>query len=262
MQQPQSSEQSPPRLNVWQRSLHRLRVSGLELIYPPTCLFCRAVGKPLPHFPGICSSCLQQLPLRFADSILPWPAASGHYPPDGVLPGWSPGILAGQLPHVLCACYYQTPVKEALLQLKFGDASEWQVPLASLLVQTVRRSHQAYDGIIAVPLHPSRYRERGYNQAGLLAAQVALALHIPDLSDQLVRVKQTFRQSEQPDRSARWQNLAHAFAVRQPAILAQRQLLLVDDILTTGATLTAAASPLWRAGSRVTGLVVASNHQA
>jgi ComF family protein len=230
--------------------LQRALQSGLNLLFPANCLFCRKVCAPVAEFSGICHKCLSQLPLRFGDGLVPWPSS-----PDGVAPGRPDA-------RILCACYYESPIKDSLLQLKFSDASEWRDPLASLLVRTVKQSHQQFDGVIAVPLHPGRLRERGYNQAGLLAERVSRALAIPDLTPWLERSRQTQRQSEQAERSARWQNLAEAFVLRDPALFRRRRILLIDDILTTGATLTAAAWPLWHAGCSVTGLVVASNHRA
>lgn len=231
--------------------------TGLGLLFPDSCLFCRSVCQPVPHFPGICRTCLSRLPLRFRNSRLVWPSD-----PDGNRPALGLSRPGQPTPVIFCAAYYQTPIKDALLQFKFGDATEWYKPLASLLVQTVRQSRQVYDGVVAVPLHPRRRQERGYNQAGLLAAAVAAALELPDLSAELQRVRQTRRQSEQTERSARWQNLTAAFAIDHPSVVRSRHFLLTDDILTTGATMTAAASPLWQAGARVTGLVVASGQRA
>jgi predicted amidophosphoribosyltransferase len=138
--------------------------------------------------------------------------------------------------------------------------------LSSLLVQTVGSTGERFDAVMAVPLHRDRLRERGYNQAGLLARQVSLALKVPDWSDLLIRPRATGRQSAQQSREERLSNLAGAFAWRDgstPGTLSGKKahILLLDDILTTGATLTAAASLLWQAGCQVTGLVVASNRQ-
>lgn len=128
-------------------------------------------------------------------------------------------------------------------------------------MQAVRRQKNHYAAVIAVPLHSRRLAERGYNQAGLIAAAVARQLALPDWSDWLKRSRPTERQSEQNIRAARFANLAGAFAWDGPPDLRSAHVLLVDDVLTTGATLGAAAEPLFRAGAHVTGLVVASNHR-
>ena len=125
--------------------------------------------------------------------------------------------------------------------------------------------------VLAVPLHSSRLKERGYNQAGLLAWQIANQLNIPDWSAYLLRNRDTARQSEQENRNLRLYNLAGAFSLSQEFLQVtagndleqqwkSRSILLVDDVLTTGATLSEAAYPLWQSGWLVTGMVVASDH--
>ncbi len=161
---------------------------------------------------------------------------------------------------ILVACDYEPPIREGLLALKFSDASEWHRLLAGLLVLTVRRQRKRYSAVVAVPLHAQRQTERGYNQAGLLAASLAAELDLPDWSAWLHRTRRTERQSAQTSRQARLHNLAGAFAWTGPANLQPARILLVDDILTTGATLAAAAWPLFQHGAHVTGLVVASSH--
>ena len=123
---------------------------------------------------------------------------------------------------------------------------------------------------MAVPLHKERLRERGYNQAGLLAQQLASALDRPDWSGMLVRKRATERQSEQNSCSERRLNITDAFGLVEwggfSEILGERPqtglpILLVDDILTTGATLSEAARPLREQGFSVNGLVVSSDHR-
>jgi predicted amidophosphoribosyltransferase len=109
-------------------------------------------------------------------------------------------------------------------------------------------------------------RERGYNQAGLLAAYTSEMINCSDISDLLIRVKQTGRQSEQFSRAARFDNLQDAFALdltncRNIAnLLRNRRILLIDDVLTTGATMLEAAKPLMSEGAEVYCLAVASDH--
>ncbi|MEA4888715.1 MAG: hypothetical protein VB070_04530 [Clostridiaceae bacterium] len=141
----------------------------------------------------------------------------------------------------------------------------------------LRCSNQIFTAVAAVPLHRNRLHERGYNQAGLLARKVSDDMKIPDLSTCLQRNRETLRQSAQQGRTERLANLFGAFSLawntqksntiqtwtelknNQPGQETSNHLLLVDDIFTTGATLTAAAYPFWQIGWHVTGLVVASN---
>jgi ComF family protein len=115
------------------------------------------------------------------------------------------------------------------------------------------------DGILALPLHPERERERGYNQSYLLAHVCAQQLGVPLLTDLLVRTRATVAQA-QLSASQRQQNVAHAFATTPAAAgtLSGRTLLVIDDVCTTGATLEACAEPLFAAGAAaVWGLVLA-----
>lgn len=222
-----------------------------DLLFANPCLVCKQAAGSAGHVPGLCRSCLSLLPWRLDDGVVSWPEEA-----------WPQAkARSPAASKILIACNYESPIREGLIALKFADATEWHRLFAALLVQTVRRQSRRYSAVAAVPLHHQRLAERGYNQAGLIAAAVARQLELPDWSSWLVRHRQTDRQSEQPVRAARFANLAGAFAWNGPQDLRAAHILLVDDVLTTGATLGAAAAPLFAAGAAVTGLVVASNHR-
>lgn len=234
-----------------------------QVLFPDTCLVCHSVLSGSTQVPNLCRQCLGNMPWRTQDGALPWPldlsrSGPGPVPPDR----FGTHDLLVQRSEILVACDYETPVREGLLALKFSDASEWHRLLAGLLALTVRRRPGRYSAVVAVPLHRQRLAERGYNQAGLLAQALAADLKLPDWSDWLHRTRQTDRQSAQTSRQARLANLSGAFAWSGPADLRSARILLVDDVLTTGATLVAAAQPLFQQGAVVTGLVVASSHRA
>jgi ComF family protein len=145
----------------------------------------------------------------------------------------------------------------ALRRLKYAERPDLAVPLGHLARQAARRAHLAGDVVVPVPLHPRRLAERGYNQAALLAAEVAVELAAPLAAGAIARVRNTPQQA-QLDREARLHNVAQAFEVRAPRVVQGRRVVLVDDIATTGATLGACRSALLSAGaSSVTALVVA-----
>ncbi len=112
------------------------------------------------------------------------------------------------------------------------------------------------DLVLEVPLHPARRRERGYNQAAVLADAVARSLGAPRLEGSLVRVRAT-REQARLGPHARRANLAGAFRVRDPEALAGRTLVIVDDVLTTGCTLEACLEPLRAAGAHATAAALA-----
>ena len=237
---------------------HWLR-TALDLALPPVCCFCRRVCQPVPGYPGICQTCLSGLPWRYGrDRFLPdlLPQTAGN---------------SQQLTSLICAMFYRSPVREALIRLKFGDAPELSVALGSLLSGSIRYIRPRPTALVAVPLHEDRMKQRGYNQAAMLVLQMSRQSGLPDMSAGLIRCRMTLRQSELTGRDARWSNMTDAFALNLPfwqgwlneragrRDLRTEHFLLIDDVLTTGATVDAAAQPLLRLGCRVSGLVVASD---
>jgi len=149
--------------------------------------------------------------------------------------------------------------------MKFGDAPEVCATFADLLADALMRTQiggSAYAAVAAVPLHPARERERGYNQAGLIASALAQRLLLPDWSKSLIRKRPTNRQSELPTMAERRDNVHDVFAVRTPELLKRQHLILVDDILSTGATILSLRQTVLEAGAAsVTLAAAASGHR-
>ena len=103
-----------------------------------------------------------------------------------------------------------------------------------------------YDFILPVPIHKKRLRERGFNQAMLLANGIAKVEGVPILANTLIRNRHTIAQSSL-DREARQQNLIGAFEIQNPDIIRDKRLLIFDDVFTTGATIREAVNELWTA---------------
>jgi ComF family protein len=147
----------------------------------------------------------------------------------------------------------------AVLMLKYGEVTPLGLWFADLLVRLVNENAAEFsaDVVVPVPLHPSRLRERGYNQAELIARPLAHLLGIPFQSYLLVRTR------PRPDkikltRRERWETVRGAYAMHPAAEVDKLRVLLVDDVLTTGATLDACSRALRGAGAvRVAGLTVA-----
>ena len=146
------------------------------------------------------------------------------------------------------ALAYQGPARTALLRYKFGDREH----LAGMMVPQMVRAGAGLLGpevlLVPVPLHRWRLWGRGFNQAALLARGLARAGHGVLLVDGLVRVRAT-RPSVGLDRAGRLKNVKGAFRVRDRALVDGRRVVLVDDVLTTGATALACAKALTRAGA-------------
>ncbi|MCD7980756.1 MAG: ComF family protein [Clostridiales bacterium] len=143
---------------------------------------------------------------------------------------------------------YQGALRPSLYRLKYSNRREYAVvygrEMAKYLGKWIRRMRIAR--IVPVPLHPSRQRKRGYNQAALLAGEIGRQLGLPVDQKLLYRVKKTEAQKSLTGQERR-KNLSQAFQVRGE-ILPGERILLVDDIYTTGATADAAALCLRRSG--------------
>jgi ComF family protein len=210
----------------------------LDLVLPPACAGCGRYGSVL------CMPCLRSL-------RTPQAAADRFLAPDA-------GIVIGDALELAIAAFaYEGPLRRALAGLKYGSAAKVATPLAhraatSLAMLTALAADAA---LVPVPVHEQRMRQRGYNQAALLAAALGRRLRVP-VADLLERRRATTQQ-HRLDRAARLRNLRDAFAVHghtrpPPAVI------LVDDILTTSATLEACAGVLRTAGAtRVLGFAVA-----
>ncbi len=151
------------------------------------------------------------------------------------------------------AAHFRDPVRGLLLDFKYHGATWLCDDLTDLLEACVANHFTARETelVCPVPLHPRRKRERGYNQAELLAKSLARRLEVPCFSDALRRVRYTGTQTKL-DAAQRRSNAAGAFAV-SPLIapwLSDRSVLLVDDVMTTGATVSDAARALRQAGVR------------
>jgi len=105
--------------------------------------------------------------------------------------------------------------------------------------------------LIPIPLHPSRYRDRGFNQAEVLGRILADRLHIPIRTDILKRVIKTTPQVEMKDRKERLKNMKNVFSIHNSKfVIPNSTIILFDDVFTTGATMRAAGETLKRAGAK------------
>ena len=171
-----------------------------------------------------------------------------------------PGVVIGTHFRTARAAFiYEGAVRRALQKLKYGGVARLAVPLADAAVPTLRdlMSETGPALLVPVPVHPIRQRERGYNQAKLLARRLAQRCEAP-MADLLVRTRPTVKQHTL-DRAGRLRNLASAFVLRQPGPRPPPgAVIVIDDIMTTSATLETCAAVRVAAGARdVYGLAIA-----
>ena len=159
----------------------------------------------------------------------------------------------------LSAFRYQDVARQMVLQLKYQSDRALAAPLGEAMCLTLLQHRplcRRIDFVVPVPLHPSRQYERGYNQAVLLAQSLCRPLHLPLRTDILSRTRATGSQVNR-SRSERLSALRNVFAIEDAAPVRGSCILLVDDVLTTGATALSCARVLLHAGAREVALITA-----
>lgn len=213
-------------------------VALLDLLVPPACSGCGAYGEVL------CRRC--------RSGFRPASAAGDRFvAPDPAT------VVGDDLEVAMAAFAYDGALRTALARLKYGGAARLAVPLAEAAAPYLGPfvAFQPGGALVPVPIHQDRLRRRGYNQAALLARRLGMELGRP-VADVLARARPTGLQ-HRLNRAERLRNLRGAFIIR-PDARAPPRAILVDDILTTSATLEACAAVL-RAGGceRVVGIAIA-----
>ncbi len=196
----------------------------LDLLYPPRCVFCHEL---MPRGVELCAHCRE---------TLPYTAGEGQ---RRRLKGIS-----------LCVSplYYEGVVRESLLRYKFGSLSGYAKIYGEFLTKCIDENDISCDSITWVPLSRRRKLLRGYDQARLLAEELSRRTGIP--CEGLVRkVRSNPAQSGIGGPAKRRINVAGVYRACAPEKTAGRRILLVDDIVTTGATLSECASVLNKAGA-------------
>jgi len=201
----------------------------VDLALPPVCAGCGTEGA------AICGRCLPGVGSRVD------------------LPAGTPIGLAEGPPHPLLQLEWCSPfagvTRHALHALKYEGERRLASPLGAVIAARWRRAGAGGDLLVPVPVHAARRRERGYDQAALLAEAAARELGLP-CRQAVIRTRATTAQYRL-DRRHRAANVDGAFAVgrAQRAAVAGRWVVLVDDVVTTGATLCASAAVLLAAGA-------------
>jgi ComF family protein len=206
-----------------------------EALFPARCIGCQRRGTPL------CADCRAELP--YLPSGLCGRCATRRTQ-NGTCSGCrrlSPAVSA-----ISAVFAYQGAARTAVLTLKFRSARSLAPLMGDLLREHLEVRPLRADCVVPVPLSAARLRQRGFNQATLLAEYVAPSLGA-DLADVLRRENRAAQ--VRLDAARRTTNLAGAFACRDPARVAGKNVLLVDDVVTTGATVSACASTLALAGA-------------
>ena len=208
------------------------------LFFPRPCMAC---GESLlKGEETICTACLLELP-----------ETDHHLNSNNALLN----RLAYRIPlRYGMACYRFTKngrVQHLLHELKYRNHPEIGIQLGRVYGDKLCESgmYDDFDVILPVPLHSSRARKRGYNQAAKFGEGLAEKLRIPCTDEAMARLHKTATQTTK-SRASRWENIANVFTVMIPELITDRSVLLVDDVITTGSTLEACANALLMAKPR------------
>lgn len=226
-------------------ALRRLGAGVLDLVYPPTCLDC---GAPIAAHDGLCPRCfarLRPITAPFCPRLgLPFVVDLG---PEAL----SAEAIADPPPfgRARSAVIYNEVARALVGRFKYGDRPELAQFCARLMAPAGAELWEERPVLLPVPLHPLRLLERRYNQSTELARVLGRLTGLPVDPGVLRRTRRT-RQQVGLSYEARQRNVAGAFAVHPDALrrLGGRGVVLVDDVITTGATVKAATRALNRAG--------------
>lgn len=217
----------------------------VDLLFPETCLICNQ--KLDDDQKTMCIACRIKLP-----------ETGQHRSRTDIN---TLNKFAGKVPIRFLASYLYFSkggsVQKLIHQIKYNDQKEAAQTIAGwyghqLLTESSLLAD--VDLLVGVPLHKSRLRQRGYNQADYIASGLADAVGIPARSDVLSRVK--FRGSQtRRNRIERWENVKEMFAVTNAEAIKDKNVVVIDDVMTTGATIEACAAELLNAGCRSVGVL-------
>ena len=236
-------------------------LSGLvELIYPAICLSCRKKLPPDTPHRHVCPQCWNGI----KKCVPPFCRRCGRQL-DSRAPGKNicPECVRTQLhfDRAFSACRYEGVAKDLIHQFKYGQKHYLGETLGRLMVEHALTYHlpfEVIDGVVPVPLHKAKLREREFNQAEVLGAFVAQEFGKKVIADALVRRRPTRTQAELSGRE-RFANVRESFEVADPAGVRGKNLLLVDDVLTTGATSSEAALALKKSGAGIVFVLTLAN---
>lgn len=215
--------------------IKEIKESVLQLFFPHVCTGCGS--DSISPESMLCIKCIAALPETNFEL----------YPGNPV-----EKTFWGRAPlQAASACYYFTKeslVQRLMHQFKYKRNKELGLQLGKIMgTQLMRSGRFNADILIPLPLFPAKEKRRGYNQATVLCEGIAEALNIPVVENAVIRPQHTETQTKK-GRIERWKNIDGKFLLTNPGAVHNKHLLLVDDVVTTGATLEACCHELLKAG--------------
>ena len=220
----------------WSYTLYRSIWNALDLLFPPVCGGCGKIGSRW------CAECQQRVKIL-----------SGTLCEICGLPLDKAGICdtcRADRPHFRALrawAVFENPVQTALHKLKYRRDISMGDSLASHMLSFVRELNWPMDMIVPIPLGKERHKQRGYNQVGMIAKPLAMALNVEYAPNELMRRKET-RTQVGLTKTERKENVDGAF---QAGVgVREKTVLVMDDVSTTGSTLSSSAEALYSSGAK------------
>ena len=204
----------------------------VHLFYPKICTGCGS--DLLSDDQLLCLLCINQLPhTNFAQHA--------NNPLEKIFWGRIPLLAA----HSEFYFAKETLIQELIHQLKYRGNEDIGYFLGQLIGNSLLNSNRFknLDYLIPLPLYPEKERKRGFNQAAVICNGISAQMNIPIMKDNVIRRRFTETQTKK-HRTERWENVADSFQVKEPSLLSGKNILLVDDVVTTGATLEACGNAI------------------
>lgn len=238
--------------------MNRYLSSFRELLFPNHCRICQKKLDFNVNSRGkICTLCWSKI-----EYILPpYCLRCGHPSGDGHSASCDHCLtLSPSFSFARSIGRYTGTLREAIHLLKFRYREDLAEPLSNLCIHHLSKSrdfadYYAYDYLVPVPLHKTKLRDREFNQVELIAKFITMQLSIPLSFDNLYRKKATTPQMRIPAKQRIW-NVQNAFAIREPIQFYQKRVILLDDIMTSGATVNECSRILMNAGCKMVAVLV------
>lgn len=198
----------------------------IDLIYPPVCGICEQINKK-----NLCKKCEIEIKKYQLNDI--------------------EKVNDKNYDYQIKILKYENIIRKKIIDYKFNEKSYLYKTFGKIILNNkkIYSFLKKYDIILCVPMYKEKKKQRGYNQAELITKELAKKLHIDMSLDNLVKIKDTKKQSTLT-KTERMQNLKNAFEVKNKGILKNKNVILFDDIFTTGSTVNECCNVLKKAGAK------------
>jgi len=250
-----------PSFNCYHIFMFKRMIKGLaDIVYPKICLGCKQKLKAPAPYDLICGECWSKIKRNSP----PFCHSCGrHLDKKNLAKNICPACLRQKthFDRAFSPCVYDGIIKELIHEFKYRNKDHLGAPLSRLMIDFIREYNlpiDCLDFIMPVPLHKTRFREREFNQAQILAEAISKEFKKPSLTDVLLRHRHTRTQTDLKTQE-RLGNVKGSFSINRLEDITGRNILLVDDVLTTGATSSEAAGVLKEAGANIVFVLTLAN---